>query len=605
MKKLTYILCFWGVTIFAQSDLVVNGEKTILEKLIKNAEEKNINGEFRESSNIYNIIATQYWEKKEYENAIKYYEISIGLNEQIGNQNGVTGINSNLAMIYFDTEQFEKSIGYFKKVNDYRKRGEDKFAAVSSSINLAVAHNKVQNYQETIKVMDEALKLAFQVNNYEQIRGCYGLIYETYEKMGNRQKSSEYFDLYKTFNEMARKQTEQKYKKGAEEAQLRASLLEAEAKNKQLLLEVQNREISKKENIINSQSEKIDDITGSLSKTEIALQLIAEKEKLEKAELNQALVAKENSENQAFYTQLFAFLGLLFFVTIGLFVIKNNREKRKNNEALLLKNNEIIEKNISIEKQNTAIKDSINYAKRIQNALLPSEKLIKESFKDLFIIYKPKDIVCGDFYWHKKLETENEIYTVVATVDCTGHGVPGAFMSAIGMNILNKIVNDSCFKPGEILSKLHFEISKSLQNDDVEIRDGMDMSVVLFAKKQQKVWFSGAKNQIIYFQNNELFELKANKEPIGGQTQYADIAFAEHEINCDKNTIFYLFTDGFQDQFGGDENRKFMYKNLKTVLSEIHLLAFEDQKINLENKFLDWKKDRKQTDDVLVLGIKI
>ncbi|TAG53279.1 MAG: PAS domain S-box protein [Cytophagales bacterium] len=275
------------------------------------------------------------------------------------------------------------------------------------------------------------------------------------------------------------------------------------------------------------------------------------------------------------------------------------------NDAISKSQEELERKNKIIEKKNEDILASINYAKRIQNALLPSEKLIKESFKDLFIIYKPKDIVCGDFYWHKKLETENEIYTVVAAVDCTGHGVPGAFMSAIGMNILNKIVNDSCFKPGEILSKLHFEISKSLQNDDVEIRDGMDMSVVLFAKKQQKVWFSGAKNQIIYFQNNELFELKANKEPIGGQTQYADIAFAEHEINCDKNTIFYLFTDGFQDQFGGDENRKFMYKNLKTVLSEIHLLAFEDQKINLENKFLNWKKDKKQTDDVLVLGIKI
>lgn len=607
MKYLYFLLLslFFFQKSKAQTDLIVYKKKVSVESLIKIAEEKKSNDELRESINVYNMVATYYWERKDYDNAVKYFEISINLNELIGNQNGITGINSNLAMIYFDIEKYEKSILYFKKVSESRKKGDDKYAFVSSCINLSVAYNKIMKYEDAIYVMEDGLKAAFQVNNFEQIRGCYGLISETYDKMGNHEKSSEYFNLYKTFNDLANKQTVQKYKKSSEESRLKAELLESEAKNKQLLLDAKNFEINKKEKIITSQSIKLDKVIGNLSETEIALELISEKEKLEKVKLNQALVAKKNSDKLAFYTQLFAFLGLLFFVTVGFFILKNNRQKRKNNQILQLKNDEIIEKNTSILKQNTAIKDSINYAKRIQNALLPSEKLIKESFKDLFIFYKPKDIVCGDFYWHKKIEIENEVYTIVAAVDCTGHGVPGAFMSAIGINILNKIVNSDCFKPNKILSKLHFEISKSLQNENEEIKDGMDISVVLFAKNQQKAWFSGAKNQIIFFQANELFELKANKEPIGGQTQFADIIFNEYEINCNKETIFYLFTDGFQDQFGGEDNRKFMYKNFKTTLSEIHKLAFEDQKIVLENKFLDWKQDRKQTDDVLIMGLKV
>lgn len=606
LKKLLFL--FLLITIVkaqSQPKAKTNTQNVSIESLIANAQDKYNNGDMRDASDVYNIIATKYWEQKDYANAVIYFEKSIKINELIGNDNAVTGINSNLAMIYFDTYQFEKSISYFLKVKDARKKAGDKYAYVASCINLAVSYNKIQKYNETILLMEDGLKASFQVNNFEQMRGCYGLISETYDKMGNREKATEYFDLYKTFNDMARKQSEQKLKKNTEESRLRAELMEMEAKNKQLLLDAKTVEISKKENIISSQSDEIDKINGNLSKTEMALQLVAEREKIDKIQLNQAIEAKKSSEKQAFYTAMLALFGLLFFITIGFFVIKNNRERKKNNEILQLKNNEITEKNNNIVKQNAAIKDSINYAKRIQNALLPSEKLIKESFKDTFILYKPKDIVCGDFYWHKNMEINNESYSILAAVDCTGHGVPGAFMSAIGMNILNKIVDVNCYKPGQILSKLHFELSKSLENDDVEIRDGMDISVIVVAQKQQKTWYAGAKNQIVYFQNEQLIEIKANKEPIGGQINYTDISFTEYEINVSKDTIIYMFTDGFQDQFGGAEIRKFMYKNFKNLLSKIHLLPMQYQKNDLENHFETWKQAHKQTDDVLVIGIKI
>ena len=276
-------------------------------------------------------------------------------------------------------------------------------------------------------------------------------------------------------------------------------------------------------------------------------------------------------------------------------------ELRSTNEELLTQQQVVDERNQTIEKQNQSIISSINYAKRIQLAMLPTKESIKELLPKSFILFLPRDIVSGDFYW---IEEHNE-KVVVATVDCTGHGVPGAFMSLIGNDMLNKVVIDyGITQTNLILDVLNEEVNNLLKQRENENRDGMDMNIWVWDKKANTVEFTGAKNPLIYIQNGELHEIKADKISIGGyMLDKVSSKYTKHTIKIDAPTTLYTFSDGYQDQFGGENNKKFMKGKLKTLLLEIHKLPMEKQKQKLEDAFQAWKGEYPQIDDVLVLGV--
>jgi serine phosphatase RsbU (regulator of sigma subunit) len=257
-----------------------------------------------------------------------------------------------------------------------------------------------------------------------------------------------------------------------------------------------------------------------------------------------------------------------------------------------------------IEEQKKHIMDSIYYARRIQNAILPSISMINSHLKNYFIFYLPKDIVSGDFYWVH----ETDGLLMVAAVDCTGHGVPGAFMSIVGFNQLNSAVTvKKARSAGAILDELNKGVIATLNENmkDGSIKDGMDMSLCVFDLKAGKAEFAGANNPLLLIRDNQLIRYKGDRFPIGAFEGNRPQLFANKEIDLVENDCLYLFSDGYADQFGGADNKKFMYRKFEELLLEIHSQPLEVQKETLLARLLEWKGRNDQVDDILVIGIRI
>ncbi len=270
---------------------------------------------------------------------------------------------------------------------------------------------------------------------------------------------------------------------------------------------------------------------------------------------------------------------------------------------------EIELKNTELEHKNNDILGRIKYAERIQRALLPSDENFNKLLPDSFILFKPRDIVSGDFYWIESIHTNDGDQVVVyATADCTGHGVPGAFVSIVSSNLLNTSrTSREVNTPSEALDFLNKEINQTFnsQFNKEKIRDGMDVVLCSLKVGTREMNFAGAKNPLYIVRNNELIEVKGDKQPVGFIDNKEHVPFTNHRIELEKNDVIYTFTDGFPDQFGGPKGKKFMYKQFKELLMTIASLPMEEQKVVLDNKFLEWQGGLEQVDDVLVIGVRI
>jgi serine phosphatase RsbU (regulator of sigma subunit) len=284
------------------------------------------------------------------------------------------------------------------------------------------------------------------------------------------------------------------------------------------------------------------------------------------------------------------------------------REKNRNLIEELKKSNEqlerkVIERTQKIEAQKNEITDSIRYAKRIQNALFPPCEAISDSLKDFFIFNKPRDIVSGDFYWI----AEKEDKVVVAVADCTGHGVPGAFMSMLGIAILNEIVNKTTsLRANEILNQLRGNVIRSLHQTgkDNEARDGMEMALCIIDFEQYKIQYSGAFNPLYIIRNKEIIELMGDKMPIGIYSDEEE-SFTNQKLELEKGDTLYMFSDGFVDQIGGPKRKTFRSKYFKELLLTNSDKKMADQYKILEKTFKEWRGDIEQIDDILVMGVRV
>lgn len=279
-----------------------------------------------------------------------------------------------------------------------------------------------------------------------------------------------------------------------------------------------------------------------------------------------------------------------------------NQELRRANQEIEKQRNEIEFKNKIVEQKNKDITDSINYARRIQQAILPPAAILKEAFKEHFVFYKPKDIVCGDFYWVEKKNGQ----LLFAAADCTGHGVPGAFMSLVSHNLLNAAVKESALlHPSDILNDVNKKLSHTLkQSQEESVHDGMDIGLCLVDERTSTLEFAGANNTLWIIRDAGLLEIKGDKIPVGDFTGSFG-TFTNHQFKMKSGDILYLLTDGFPDQFGGADGKKFMRKQMKELLLKIHSEPLDQQKHILEETLQSWKGTREQVDDILVMGIKI
>lgn len=329
----------------------------------------------------------------------------------------------------------------------------------------------------------------------------------------------------------------------------------------------------------------------------------------EKKEQENKILAQENEKKQL--SIYFSLAGIILTTVILIVIFRSNRIKERANKNLEEKKQIIEDYSHTLERQHylleiktREITDSIKYAERIQGAILPPEQKWNHILPNSFIFYQPKDILSGDFYWVAEIDS----HIFIAAADCTGHGVPGALISIVNFNLLNKaVLEKGLINPNEILDTVNIWLTETLNQEDSEslIKDGMDISLISIDKSTQECVFAGANNPFYLFAANELIEFKGDKFPVGGYIHDEINHFSNHKIQLNPGDTLYLFSDGFADQFGGEKGKKYKYKPFKETLSKAKKLPINQQKAFLKETYLSWKGDLEQTDDILVIGIQI
>ena len=562
-------------------------------------------GDNRGASQIIDNVAFIYWEHNYYKEALKHFKHSVQLNETLYNQSGISMIYNNIAMICSDMGDFDGSYEYFNKTLAYRRSQREKIGIISAQINISVVLNNLKRYDESITRLEEALTLARETNDLNQMKSCYGMLAETYERAGQNQKSMYYYGFYRDFHEKIQKQKDQQSKQWVDEANLKVSLVEAEKRNKELELRLKSTELQEVTGTKNK-------LLKSLTKKELQMVVMTREQELTSMRMRHE---QENLRNEAIRHRnevviVLSLMGLL--LTIVIFVIKSNIERKKHNEKLGQQNQEILSqkdlleianREISIKNQN--ITGSINYAQKIQYSILPSIEEIKEHIPENFVFYKPKDIIGGDFYWF----FHRDGLSFVAVVDCTGHGVPGALMSMTVNTLLNEIMFEERNNQANlILSRLHQKILKTLQQQkgDEYSQDGCDISLCVIDRKKKLLHFSAARNNAFLFSKESVRVLKATPKSIGGLSMLGEIeperSFKSETVELSEDFLLLMSTDGIFDQLNENDDA-FGTGRFKEMGMELFSLPSAIASSTVNDRISSWQKGGVQQDDILVVGL--
>jgi serine phosphatase RsbU (regulator of sigma subunit) len=350
---------------------------------------------------------------------------------------------------------------------------------------------------------------------------------------------------------------------------------------------------------------KIDDrITAkfSIKHQSDSIQIAFEKQNLKEQEI---LTQKANELNEETEKVLFMFeigvaVAIVFLIIVIVFlIIVYYQWKKTRSQNIIIEN-----QHKQLDESHREITDSINYAKNIQDAMMTSRVYLQDVLPKSFILFRPKDVVSGDYYWVYKTPYDNIYFTVA---DCTGHGVPGAFMSMIGTSLLNEnIIEKKINNPGKVLDNMREKIIDSLNDKDSkrETRDGMDIALCKLNFEKLTVEYAGANNPLVHIRDGEINHIKANYQPVA-LTVGEKKPFTNHEIKLKKGDMLYIYSDGFADQFGGEKGKKYMVTKFRNLLAEISSLNVDDQKQKLEDEFEKWKGSHDQIDDVCIMGVRI
>jgi serine phosphatase RsbU (regulator of sigma subunit) len=571
-------------------------------------------------------LGNNYYKQGRIQKAIETYEESVILSKKINNKN-TSYIISNLAMIYNNLDRIDEAYQLLKEAEEHDKSSEFSLQKAKIYTDLGtISKTKFKDYEKALFYYNKSLTIYKKLQDNRKIADQYYYISDAYlvKQTHDTTKALNYLEqslnLYIKTNDVSgisscyerfsRIYLKQNKKDSALIFSEKAYDFALKSNRPQIIqkasLSLSNafdslRNYKKAFFFYRKHEKMLDSIknnenTFALAKTEAKLHYENEKT-LENIKHQSELKIKEAEADKQMLYKRFFILGSIFLIII-LFVII--RQLTKSNKQKTV----IEQSNLKLEEQHNEITSSITYAKRIQNAILPPVDLIKESFQNSFILYKPKDIVSGDFYWLEK--TNNKVHFAVA--DCTGHGVPGAMVSVICNNGLNRSVREyQLEEPNKILDKTREIVIKEFEKSGEDIKDGMDISIITIDKNKKSLEFAGAHNALWIIRkensNYNLIELKGDKQPIGNFEN--SFPFTIKKVELLKGDTIYLSSDGYADQFGGDRNKKIKSANFKKLLLEIQDLTLILQKEKLQVFFDDWKGDYEQLDDVCVVGIKI
>jgi len=503
-------------------------------------------------SGAYNNIGIRYIALNQFDSAMSCFDSSLYYYEIENDNIGIARIFNNKATVFLKTNQPKMALSYFEKAYEIRKTHNAGSSSYSESvINIGKANLLLGNTIEAKENFNKGYIIGDSINSKElQKRALEGLK-EVYYVDGNYKKA---FELQKQYH------------------QLVDSLY-----GKHIRDELITNEISGKFN-------------NKIIKDSISL---SQRELFHKEEIKhqKTLQEQKNAKNTIIKTFLVVVIVMIGLVMV--FLYKRFKEKKRLNIVISKQKEELQQKQMEIV-------DSINYAKHLQDAILPSRKIIESILPKSFIFYQPKSIVAGDFYWIEK--TSEKI--IFAVADCTGHGVPGAMVSMICHGALNRAVREfQLLDTGLILEKTRDLVAEYFIQSEKDIRDGMDIAICAWDTNENTLQYSGANNPLWYVRDDTIKELKASKQTVGITPKY--FPFETNKIQLKKNDIFYLFTDGFPDQFGGERGKKYKYKNFKQFLLSISKDNLKNQQNNMSKEFSEWKRDFEQIDDVCVMGVRI
>jgi tetratricopeptide (TPR) repeat protein len=494
----------------------------------------------------YNNIGLIYVNQGNYSKALEHYFNSLKIQEEIGDKQGIANSYSNIGSIYADQSDYSKALEYFSKGLEIDKEiGDQEFISASLS-SIAQIYLNEKNYQKAKEYAINGLQIAKEIGNTLRIKEASQTLYETYKHLKQYKDALEMFELY--------------------------------VQTKDTLNSKENRK--------------------ALQTMELKYQYEKEQAIKEKEHQKQLAIQQKEKERQKVIS--YAVTAGLILVLIFSIVIYNRLQITRNQKKIIEEQKQMVEQQKKlVEEKNKEITDSIVYAKRIQDAILPSDAKWQTLLPDSFVLYLPKDIIAGDFYW---LE-ETEDYIFVAAADCTGHGVPGAMVSVVCSNALTKaVMEEKLTETDQILNKTRELVIEKLTSED-NIRDGMDICLIRINKERKQIQYSGANRPLYVIKDGNIEEYKPDKQPIGRYEESKP--FTKQEINLTAGTTLYLTTDGYADQFGGNKGKKIGNKAFKEKLLLLSEMNMEEQKQELQNFFTSWKGNEEQMDDVTVVGIRV
>ncbi|MFP4557173.1 MAG: tetratricopeptide repeat protein [Bacteroidales bacterium] len=481
------------------------------------------------------------------------------------------------------TSTFGKTFENYNKALEIFEELDETNEIIKININLGAHYIHVRDWNTVTQHLNKALRLARKTNNQYDIALTLYYFGEYFYRTGNLQNAEQ--NLQQSLH-IAEELGTKDLKRHVNQ---RLAHVYEKAGNLSMALKHTKNYNKIKDEIFSEQSQKI--ITEMQTKYE------TEKKEQEIKLLNNERALNQSIIQRQRLTLAITIGGLIVILAFAILLINMIRQKQRANRILE-------EKNELISNQKQEITDSIRYASRIQNAILPSTNLLNESLKDHFVLFIPRDIVSGDFYWFTKQQDK----MIIVAADCTGHGVPGAFMSMLGVSFLYEIVNkEGVMQPARILDMLRdfIKLTLSQTGKKDEQKDGMDISLCMLDHDNMKLEWAGAYNPLVLIRNNEIIEYRADKMPVAIHiTDHK--SFTNHQINLQPNDVFYMYSDGFPDQFGGDQGRKFMSKRFKQLLLDIHQKPMNEQKEILRNEHIQWRGDNyEQIDDIVVFGVKV
>jgi serine phosphatase RsbU (regulator of sigma subunit) len=502
----------------------------------------------------YNNIGTIYENSGLPFRALEYYEKSLKISTDISDTRGMAMTYDNLGDIYFKEAVYGKAFSYYTLGLESWEKSGIAIGISTGKNNLANVLIQMNKWEQAKIFALESFEIANELNYPGDLENCAKTLVEIYQHESDFEKAFFYSSLYIKMKEKVKSEenVNEAYKKSMQYEYQKESLKDS--------LEFQK-----------------------------------------EREVNSVQLKQQETQAYALWGGV-ALLSILFLVGLRSFL-----RKKKDNELIHQQKIEVETKNEEIERQHQAlanthqeISDSITYAKRIQNAILPTDEKLKSQLNESFVLFLPKDVVSGDFYWIQEVNGE----LLVAVADCTGHGVPGAMVSIVCHNALDRVVGEfGISEPGKILDRTRDIIIETFESKSDFVRDGMDISIAKINFDNNQIEWAGANNPLYLISEHELKIISPNKQPVGKFDKSE--SFQSHLIDVNEGDLIYLFTDGYMDQFGGEKGKKYKYSKFRDFLIQIHEQPLENQKEELLTEFVNWKGSQEQVDDICIIGIKM